>query len=334
MKILEKKQNKTEVQNQIMQKYLSLSTNYVVCIDITTLGVYGELFLAVDVAARNIVGHCFNSKHITTSQVCETIVLFHRKRSFLPRINIMHSDRESIFSNEEYFSCLKQLNIKQSRGSPKRHQNQVVERLNRTIKDILRNRIDPDWVKTKWDPFKRLIFSPERMSLLVHQGIEFYNQRPHRFLHSLSPNQMEEALFLQHGGQHPENVGKLIVANDNSIAATAMRQYKEEVSLKYQGSWANFFVEWRAKQENFQVKLVEEIRDNKQRNEQQSREMAEKYENLYTQNLELQRKVEEVHQESLVNKQEREDRQLRKLKKKDAQKLRFCDPFTKRQKPY
>ena len=94
--------NQSESKNKMMQKYLALSTNYAICIDITTLGVYGELFLAIDVAARNIVGHCFNNQNITTSQVCETIQQIARQRSFLPQIEIIHSDRGSIFTNQKY----------------------------------------------------------------------------------------------------------------------------------------------------------------------------------------------------------------------------------------
>lgn len=33
-----------EKQNLILQRYLSISNNYVICIDITHLGVHGELF--------------------------------------------------------------------------------------------------------------------------------------------------------------------------------------------------------------------------------------------------------------------------------------------------
>jgi hypothetical protein len=42
----------SEKQNLILQKYLSLSSNYVICLDITHLGVQGELLLAIDLAAR------------------------------------------------------------------------------------------------------------------------------------------------------------------------------------------------------------------------------------------------------------------------------------------
>ena len=316
---------KSETKNKMMQKYLALSTNYAICIDVTTLGLYGELFLAIDVAARNIVGHCYTNENINTSQVCETIQKIARQRSFLPQIEIIHSDRGSIFSNQEYFACLEQLNIKRSRGSAKAYQNQVVERLHGSIKLILRQIIDPNWTKKQPDPLSQLQISFEDMASLIKQAIEQYNQRPHRSLYGLSPNQMEEALFLKHGDQHPTDVGELITANDESPQARAIILYKKEVALNYQGDWERFFIDWRTKQETFQRELIDQLRQDKQKAQAKLNEISTQYENLYTQNLDLQRKLEEVYQESLRLKKEREEKLLKKQRKRDAQKLPLRD---------
>lgn len=37
---------------------------------------------------------------------------------------------------------------------------------------------------------------------------------------------MEEALFLKHRDKKPENVGELITANNDSLIAVAINQYK------------------------------------------------------------------------------------------------------------
>src|SRR3569623_58194 len=321
MAIQNSSNSQPESKNKMMQKYLALSTNYAICIDITTLGIYGELFLAIDVAARNIVGHCFNNKNITTSQVCETIQQIARQRSFLPQIEIIHSDRGSNFTNQEYFACLEQLNIKRSRGSAEAYQNQKEERLHRSIKHILRLKINTNWTKQEPDPLHQLRFSFEQMDSLIFEAIEFYNQRPHKALYGLSPNQMEEALFLKHGNKHPTNVGELITDNNESPQAKAITEFKKEVALNYQGDWERFFVEWRIKQENFQQELINELRQDKQKAQEKISEIATQYENLYTQNLELQRKLEEVYKESLRLKKEREDKLLKKQRKKNAQKM-------------
>ena len=305
--------------NVASQKYIALSTNYAICIDITKVGLYGELFLAIDVAARNIVGHCYNSENITTSQVCETIQKIARQRSFLPQIERVHSDCRSIFTNQEYFACLEQFNIKRSRGSAKAYKNQIVERLHRSIKLILRLIISPNWTKKEPDPLRQLQFSFEEMASFVKQAIELYNQRLHKSLYGLSPNQMEEALFLKHGNQHPTNVGEFIPANDELPQAKAITQYKKEVALNYQENWERFFIEWR--KETFQQELINQLRQDKQRAQEEINEISAQYENLYTQNLDLQRKLEEVYQESLLLKKEREEKLLKKQQKKNAQKL-------------
>lgn len=320
-----KQTNQSEVKNKILQKYLALSTNYAICIDITLLGLYGELFLALDLAGRTIVGHCYNSQNITTSQVCETIQTIVRQRSFLPQIAIIHSDRGSIFTNQQFYQCLEQLNIDRSRGSAKAYQNQAIERLNASIKNILRSIINPKWKKKQPDPFSNLQFSFEEMDSFIKQAIEVYNQRPHKALHGLSPNQMEEALYLKHGNQHPTNFTELVIAKDNSPLAIAAEQYKQKVALEYKGDWERFFLDWRTQQETFQQQLIQELRQDKEKAEQTLEELTKQYDNIYTQNLELTRKLEEVYQESLQLKKEREEKQFKKQRKKEAQKLPLRD---------
>ena len=73
------------------------------------------------------------------------------------------------------------------------------------------------------------------MGLLIVSAIELYNQRPHNLLHGLSPNQMEEPLFLEHGNQHPKRFEKLSNTNDNSLVAVAIRQYKQEIAFNLKG---------------------------------------------------------------------------------------------------
>lgn len=126
-KFLNKSCNIKENQNKILQQYLSISTNYVICIDITKIGIYGEVFIAVDLASRNIIGDCYTSETITTALICETIHNFVQKRSFLPQINIIHSNQRSVFSNQRYINFIQNLGVTVSRGSAKANQNQVVE---------------------------------------------------------------------------------------------------------------------------------------------------------------------------------------------------------------
>ena len=305
----------------MLQQYLPLSTNHAICIDITGLGRYKELFLGVDLAARNVLLYFYSNQPITSTQVCYTINEFARKKGFLPQINVIHSDRGSIFSNTEYYECIQSLGIKTSRGSAKAYQNQVVERLNRTIKDRLRLLLDPSWKKKreKVDPLKEIKYSFQEFSSLVNKGIEQYNQKPHKALSGLSPNQMEEALFLQHKGNHPKDL-QLITANDDSAQAVFIRQYKQEVAEKYKGKWERFFIEWRFKQEEFQGKVVEQVKENEKIARLRAQELLDQYENLYHQHLKTQKQVELLHQQALQNQQERKEKEGRKLKRKQAKK--------------
>jgi transposase InsO family protein len=51
---------------------------------------------------------------------------------------ILHTDNQSIFTSEEFVAFADPHNIELSRSSPQAHENQVSERVNRTLQDILR----------------------------------------------------------------------------------------------------------------------------------------------------------------------------------------------------
>lgn len=134
-----------KARNGIRQRYIARSTNYAICMHITQLGVYGELLVGMDLAGRVILGHCYSSEPITTKLVCETITQIIENRAFLPKIDMIHTDRGSILSNEEYYDCINKHQILRSKGSAEGRQNQVVERFFRTFKLILRRLISPGW---------------------------------------------------------------------------------------------------------------------------------------------------------------------------------------------
>nr|AJF36710.1 hypothetical protein [Klebsormidium flaccidum] len=257
-------ENKNEVRNLIMQKYISIRTNYAICMDITNLGVYGQLVVAVDMAARHIVGHWYHNEAITTEHVCQTLTQLTKKRSFLPKIEIIQTNRGSIFTNPEYYDCIDQYKILKSKGSSKGHQNQVVERLFRTLQSILRVLICPGWKQKDPDPLKQLQFSSQEMASFVQQAIEKYNSKPHRHLEGLSPNQMEEALFLKHGNEHPQEPTQLIVKNENSLLAQEAIEYRRQVAQQLKGDWLRFFIEWKKDQEKLQKQVINQIEQRKE----------------------------------------------------------------------
>jgi site-specific recombinase XerD len=314
-------ENKTEIRNQMLQQYLATSTNYAICIDITSLGLYGELFLAVDTAARNIVGHCYSSQTIDTQQVCQTIKEFARKREFLPQIQIIHSDRGSVFKNEQYYQCLNELKIKISRGAAAAHQNQVVERLNRSIKEIIRKEIVSGWKKGMQDPLKQvhLDLDAEQMAKIIKQSIEAYHRKPHRSLYGLTPDQMEEALFRKHKDKHPTDI-VLLTENDMSERAQQAQAYKMQVVREYAGDWVTFFLDWKQQQQEWQKDLKQTLMQAVEEAKEREQVALKQNKTLYEQYLEVQKQLEYMHQRAVEEQREKEEKQARKLKKQQAKK--------------
>lgn len=324
------KNKKLEQQNKILNKYLSIST--AICIDVIRIGIYGEILLAIDLAGRTVVGHCYSPTYINTLEVCKTIETIQRYRAFLPKIEIIHSDFESIFNNETFYECLASLNIRSSKGLRKKNQNQVVERLNRTIKDIIRTKmLNKRWQKKEEkDPFYTQKFRANQIAEIIKQSVEEYNQRPHTALFGLSPNHMEEALFQKHQNKATAKLVTLwkndqatkelvpLWVDDQSPIAVDIRDYKKEVAEKYKGDWEQFFIEWKLDQEQQYKLVVNEIIKSVQ-------ESRAKYENLYRQHIEMQKQLEFFYQQALQVQKEKQEKELIKLKKQQAKKLPLRD---------
>lgn len=328
---MEINQNKKEVSNLIMQKSISLRTNYAICMDITNLGIYGQLLVAVDIAAINVIGHCYQSEAMSTEHVCQTITQFAQKRSFLPKIEIIHTDRKSIFRNAEYYECIDQHKILKSRESSKEHKNQVIKRLFKTLQNILRARICPGWKQKDPDPLKQLQFSSQEMASFVQQAIEKYNSKPQRHLEGLSPNQMEEALFLKHGNEHPQEPTQLIVKNENSLLAQEAIEYRRQVAQQFKSDWLRFFIEWKKDQQKLQKQVISQIEQRKEQviahltqtaKEAKARaeEIQSQYKNLYHKHLETQQHIHYLSEQAQAAQREKEEKEQRKLKKKQTKK--------------
>lgn len=72
------------------------------------------------------------------------------------------------------------------------------------------------------------------MGAKMKEAIELYNQRPHRKLFGLSPNQ---ALYLKHGNKHPNKPDQLIVRNDNSELDQETTHSFNLVATHFQNNW-------------------------------------------------------------------------------------------------
>jgi site-specific recombinase XerD len=307
--------------NLILNKYNSTSSNHVICIDETSLGSYGTLFLAIDLASRCIICHCYHSEALDTNSVIKTLSEAFRKRSFMPSVLIVHSDRGSLFKNDSFSSFLKEKGVAHSRGSSAAHQNQVIERLNRTLKDILKTFLDKNWRIMKNNPLAERRFSISDFVPLVIRSIETYNNRPHRSLNKSTPNEMEEALFKEHQDKHPN---ALILYDSKAVE---YQDFQLKVLSEYQGDWQRFFIEWqeesRQNQKQLLTKLEEKALEAKAQAKAQANEARVQYESLYAKYFQIQKDLEKVLAESLIAKEDRDA----KANRKNAYKSRKKKPL-------
>lgn len=322
--------------NLLKNSYNAISTNYVICIDITALGAYGELFLMLDLASRCVVGHCYSQSPLDTEAVLSTIDCVIRKRDFLPKIYMIHSDRSTLFKNKLFEDHLSNLNILVSRGSSAGHDNQVVERLNRTIKESIRTSLDNSWRSKKrakekdWDPLEFFSLDPVSFGDRVKICIETYNSKPHSaFKNKSSPNEMEEALFLKHKNQHPNIEPKL--CETISPEMIELERYQRQVLDDYKGDWQAFFISWRQEQLKWQEETAESFRTTLKELGHARKELEEsnmRYQSLYEQYQEIQRKLDSVYEESERKKKEEVAKLEERLKRKTARKQKLRETIT------
>ena len=292
--------------NLLKQNYLSSHTNYVICIDHSQLGQQGHLFCAIDLPSRNIVGHCFKDKPFQSFDVVDTLKKIIEETSFLPNIQIIHSDRESLFRNIHYEQFLESNQIKITIGSAEAHSNQVIERCFRTLKNIIRRDLNPLWKEGQPDPLEQNTIDYNKIKHIVKNSIEFYNDKPHKGILGMSPNRMEQALFIH--SQSIQLVDKVIVPplakNDNSAAAKQIILFKNQAIENFQGNWVQFFKDFR-----------DETKKGFQSIEEQNTVLLSQNHNLYIQNLQLTKSLGSVKKEIDFMREERERKQLLKDKR-------------------
>ena len=211
------------------------------------------------------------------------------------------------------------MQIKRVTDSAKGHQNQVVERFNRTIKLKLRQALFLSWKTNgkRAKPLTEIKYNFEEFSALVNKNCEDLNQTTHRNLHGFSPNQIEEALFLQHQGKRPKNV-ELISVNENSSQAALIREYKEQIAQRHKKDWERFFIEWRMEQNKNHNGVIDTLIEGRKQAELRAQGALKRYQNLYHQHLKNQKQLEFLHQQTLQSQKKKKHKKGRKLKRKEA----------------
>lgn len=226
------------VSNKLLQRYVSSKPNHVICIDTSFLTKNRCFFVGVDLATRVVVCHFFKSTPLETSDVIQCLDSMFKARLFTSAVEIVHSDRDSLFTNSSFVGFLESKGVEVSRGSSKGHQNQVVERLHRTLKHNLKKTLEKSYAKTSESVLKRCLNSV----------IENYNNAPHKSNYGLSPNSMDEA-FLSYSPPvaEKENAVVLVENNDSSLCNDLV-EVRKAVALNYANNWEAFFLDWRHSQ--------------------------------------------------------------------------------------
>jgi site-specific recombinase XerD len=302
----------SSVKNELLQRYVSSKPNHVICVDISFLTKTKCYFIGVDLATRVVVGHFFKASAVQVDDVVKYLDKVLGVRSFVNEVEIVHSDRESLFSNDRYYDFLKSRNVRVSRGSSKGYNNQVVERLHRTIKFNLKKALitNKDLALDR----KNFCFSSVSESIIkteLNRVIEEYNNKPHDHNYGLSPNNMDEAF---HSAKQKNTLVASVpslVKNNDSETSVALMSVRKQVASVYANNWEQFFLDWR-------------------------KDQAIKDERLFKENLMLRKELSAVHKtlnyvadETKINEIARNKRELSKQKRSMSVKLPLRDVVSK-----
>ena len=321
------KESKKKVIQKEITELKKKGVKMVICVDTTELGAFGNLFLAVDLAARCIIGHVYRSVALDSNDVIECLTNCFNDRSFLPPIRIVHSDiggkRGSLFKSEIFKEFLKKRDIRPSRGSSKAHENQVIERLNLTIKERIKTQLDPTWRKSgdkpETNPLQTQSMDSNEFLEVVKTVIEDYNNSGHTTLHGLTPNQVEDLLFekwYRNGGttevalyetqsvEYPKFMGGV----KEEVTVSIQHDFLSAVKEEYAGDWQRFFIEWRSEQTERHNAVLE-------RQNAILAGMEKAHATLYEQYLQVQKELKVLREEADHARAERESKEARRQQK-------------------
>lgn len=279
-------------QHQNINKQLYLNSDYVLYIANKQLKDYGYCFAIIDVKARHIVSRFYKATPPNLADMIDCLSSVIKESSFLPNVKFINSNPEYLSLNQ-YFD---KLNVKSATGTL----NQIVQRTLRTLTNIIKNQDNP----------------------ALHEAIKIYNNKPHKALHGMTPNQMRQLLFPpSHGIQSNYKVGSnnkvgtdcKIRLNGNKVGreqTCKISEYKLQVSQHYAGNWQQFFIDFRNDTNN---KFHEILTQNKM---------------LYDKNLELQKDLTFMTEEIAIMRKQRLESEQRRQKRQNAKKQELRDSIT------
>jgi site-specific recombinase XerD len=307
-------------QNISKQLYLTSKTgksDYVLCIHTNQLKGYGYCFAIIDLKARHIVSHFYKATPPNVSDMIDCLSRVIKETSFLPNVKFLNSSPASLFKNNMQYSGFiseHKINVNSATGPL----NQIVQRTFRTLKNILRNQLQPNRNREDLkndlltDPLIQTQFDAHQISTALHEAIEIYNNKPHKALNGMAPNEMRKLLFPRPIESIHDNGDSLgLLPRDNQLKETCeISKYRLQVMEHYAGDWQQFFIDFQNDKNN---KLSEILAQNKM---------------LYKKNLELQNNLTFIEEEIAIMRKQRLETEQREQKRQNAKKQQLRDSIT------
>jgi transposase InsO family protein len=220
-------------------------------LDISTFHKHKAYIVGINLATRVVVGHLWKNQAFTTSDVLQFLQSIIEARAFTLPIQMIHTDRESLFTSQYFTEFVATCGITLSRGSSEGHQNQVVERLHRTINaSVQRILVDSLQFKTKTKNLSFARVPADTLKLATHQAFEQYNNAKYTTNFGLSPNAMDEAFFC-HADSSTDQKGPpraVLSKSEQSEEQREVQELRVKVATFYANNWAQFFMDWRQDQ--------------------------------------------------------------------------------------
>jgi integrase len=335
-------EKKPKRNNIVKNNYVVAGVNHTITADCTSLKINGWLMLAIDLATRTIVGHCYSETAHNSQDVIRMFEEIFCDRKFMGRFEVAHFDKGTIFTAEEVIEFFKLHGVIISYAVAASFGNQPVERKNRTLKGILRKQIDPEWSEKKQreklveDPLDKKI-DILALKELIKKSIEIHNDRKTRKT-GLSPNFMENAL-VQYKGELPE----IKTAQNGSPEARLIELFKESSAFEYVEEAQRWFIEFRKENQAAHERTIQEIRyqaektsaDAEERHQNQLNELRlmkedaeQKYQSIVTQNLELIARLKNTEEDAKLLADIERKKQEAKAKRQQAEKRPLRDIIT------
>lgn len=247
------RQNTTtrQVQFNVLEgfKYLTDVPSYAICIDLSYLDKkrHASFVLAQDLASRRVAGHFFKTTPVCTGDVMVFMEKIIEVRKGFAPIKYLHSDRESLFNNKLMYDFLEKHDIRKSSGSAKGHDNQTIERLNRTIKQKMeRLLLDTPGIKVTKQNFSFEKINLHELETTLNEVIQTYNDTAHPANHQMSPNNFDDSLVEYIANGNPTAPVALARNKErNKLESTEAQNIKlvrRAVALQFGNNWEQFFM--------------------------------------------------------------------------------------------